>query len=195
MTGLKPSFASGRAVPRIALALAASAVLGLTLADAGRAQTAQDSVAASAVAIPATTAVSGPTFQPSAEALAEQAALALPQPIEPLAEAPSAPAATPLGTPLGSGIASFYADRFNGQRTASGERFDNRALTAAHRTLPFGSLVRVTNPANGASVVVRITDRGPFSHGRLIDVSRAAAEELGLVRAGHGRVELELLEG
>ncbi|MFC3101186.1 septal ring lytic transglycosylase RlpA family protein [Altererythrobacter lauratis] len=191
MTGLKPSLASGRAITRIALGLAASLALGLTLADAGRAQTAPDAVAASAMAVPVaasqpTTAEHGPTFQPS-----EQAALAIPQADLPVAEAP---AATPLGTPLGSGIASFYADRFHGQRTASGERFDNRALTAAHRTLPFGSRVRVTNPANGASVVVRITDRGPFTRGRLIDVSRAAAEELGLVRAGHGTVELELLE-
>ena len=171
---------------RLALGLLASAALGLTLADAGRAQTAPEAVAASALAVPAATLEQGRTFQPS-----EAAALAIPQADLPLAEAPAAPTAIPLG----GGIASFYADRFNGQRTASGERFDNRALTAAHRTLPFGSHVRVTNPATGASVVVRITDRGPFSHGRLIDVSRAAAEELGLVRAGHGRVELELLEG
>ena len=67
-------------------------------------------------------------------------------------------------------------------------------LTAAHRTLPFGSLVRVTNPRNGRSVVVRINDRGPFVRGRSIDLSRAAAEEIGLIRSGHGRVELELLE-
>lgn len=176
-----------RIAGRLALGLIASTALGLTLADAGRAQTAPEAVAASALAVPAATLEQGPTFQPS-----EAAALALPQQLEPVAAAPTpAPAATPLGT----GIASFYADRFNGQRTASGERFDNRALTAAHRTLPFGSRVRVTNPATGASVVVRITDRGPFTRGRTIDVSRAAAEELGLVRAGHGRVELELLEG
>lgn len=101
----------------------------------------------------------------------------------------------PGSVSLGTGIASFYADRFHGRRTASGERFDNRAFTAAHRTLPFGSRVRVTNPATGASVIVRITDRGPFTHNRTIDVSRAAAEQLGLVRAGHGPVVLELLEG
>jgi rare lipoprotein A len=68
-------------------------------------------------------------------------------------------------------------------------------MTAAHRTLPFGSLVRVTNPATGASVIVRINDRGPFSRGRLIDVSRAAAEELGMIARGHATVELELIEG
>lgn len=108
--------------------------------------------------------------------------------------APPAPAA-PQETLLGCGIASYYAERFHGRRTASGEIFDNRAMTAAHRTLPFGARVRVTNPANGASVVVRITDRGPFSRGRMIDVSRAAAEELGLVARGHGTVELALIDG
>lgn len=122
----------------------------------------------------------------------------------PLVEAPvAAPAesrpveieaAPEAGTAIGSGSASFYASRFHGRRTASGEAFDNGAMTAAHRSLPFGSLVRVTNPANGRSVVVRINDRGPFTRGRLIDVSRAAAEELGIVARGHGTVELELLE-
>ncbi|MFU7528170.1 septal ring lytic transglycosylase RlpA family protein [Qipengyuania sp. ASV99] len=95
--------------------------------------------------------------------------------------------------PLGAGIASYYGRRFHGRPTASGERFDMTALTAAHRTLPFGSLVRVTNPRNGRSVTVRINDRGPFTGGRLIDLSRAAAEQIGIVAAGHGQVELELL--
>lgn len=98
------------------------------------------------------------------------------------------------GRPLGAGTASYYASQFHGRRTASGERFDMRALTAAHRTLPFGTRVRVTNPANGRSVVVRINDRGPFHRGRLIDVSHAAAERLGLVARGHGRVELAVVE-
>lgn len=100
----------------------------------------------------------------------------------------------PQETRLGRGSASYYAARFDGQRTASGERFDNDDMTAAHRTLPFGSLVRVTNPANGRSVVVRINDRGPFTRGRLIDVSRAAAAELGMVARGHADVELALIE-
>ncbi len=99
----------------------------------------------------------------------------------------------PQETHIGRGSASYYAAKFNGRRTASGEMFDNRAMTAAHRTLPFGSLVRVTNPANGASVVVRITDRGPFTRGRMIDVSRAAAEDLGLIARGHATVELSLI--
>lgn len=104
------------------------------------------------------------------------------------------PAEAGAGRALGGGMASYYADQFHGRRTASGERFDMGALTAAHRTLPFGSKVRVTNPANGRSVVVRINDRGPFTRGRTIDVSRAAAERLGLIARGHGRVELALLD-
>ncbi len=104
-------------------------------------------------------------------------------------------ASAPKETSLGDGSASYYAARFHGRRTASGEPFDNRALTAAHRTLPFGSMVRVTNPANGLSVMVRINDRGPFIRGREIDVSRAAAEQLGLIERGHARVELALVEG
>lgn len=95
---------------------------------------------------------------------------------------------------LGNGSASYYAAKFHGRRTASGERFDNTAMTAAHRSLPFGSKVRVTNPANGKSVVVRINDRGPFTRGRAIDVSHAAAKHLGLVARGHGTVEMALLD-
>jgi rare lipoprotein A len=94
---------------------------------------------------------------------------------------------------LGGGVASYYADKFNGRRTASGESFSNSALTAAHRTLPFGTKLRVTNPANGKSVVVRVNDRGPFHGGRVIDLSRNAASQLGIVQRGHGRVELSVL--
>jgi len=120
-------------------------------------------------------------------------------PLQPLAE-PAAPVmedapapSAPQEAVLGRGSASYYAAKFDGRRTASGERFDNGAMTAAHRTLPFGTLVRVTNLANGRSVVVRINDRGPFSAGRMIDVSRAAASELGLVARGHGMVELAVI--
>lgn len=94
---------------------------------------------------------------------------------------------------IGTGIASWYGKEFSGRRTASGERFDPGALTAAHRSLPFGSKVRVTHTRTGESVVVRINDRGPFSHGRLIDLSQAAAAQLGIVRAGMGEVSLALL--
>jgi peptidoglycan lytic transglycosylase len=92
------------------------------------------------------------------------------------------------------GYASFYASRFHGGRTASGERYDERLLTAAHRSLPFGTRVQVTNLGNGRSVVVTITDRGPFARGRIIDVSRRAARRLDFVRDGTARVKLEVLQ-
>ena len=97
------------------------------------------------------------------------------------------------GDPIAGGVASWYGREFAGRRTASGARFDPAAYTAAHRTLPFGSRVRVTS-ASGKSVVVTINDRGPFHGGRVIALSQAAAAELGLVRAGSGRVELALLD-
>ena len=100
----------------------------------------------------------------------------------------------PAARPIGSGVASYYGKRFHGRRTANGERFDMHGMTAAHRTLPFGTLVAVTNPRNGKTVTVRINDRGPFAHGRTIDLSRAAASELGLIRRGHGTVELAVLD-
>lgn len=89
------------------------------------------------------------------------------------------------------GIASWYGRRYHGQPTASGERYDMFAMTAAHPTLPIPSYARVINPANGRQVVVRINDRGPFLHGRLIDLSYAAAWKLGLVAEGSGRVIVE----
>ncbi len=87
--------------------------------------------------------------------------------------------AEPSGKTL-SGRASWYGPGFHGRRTASGERFNTNALTAAHRSLPFGTRVRVVNRRTGRSVVVRINDRGPFAHGRVIDLSRAAAQSIGL---------------
>ncbi len=89
------------------------------------------------------------------------------------------------------GTASWYGKRFQGRLTASGERFDIAALTAAHRTLPFGTWARVT--AADRSVVVCINDRGPMSRSRIIDLSRAAAERLDMIRAGLKRVEVEVL--
>jgi rare lipoprotein A len=91
-------------------------------------------------------------------------------------------------------VASWYGPGFAGRRTANGETFDPTQLTAAHRTLPFGTLVRVTNLANGLSVVVRINDRGPFRAGRIIDLSRAAAERLGMIGTGTATVRLELVQ-
>jgi rare lipoprotein A len=89
-----------------------------------------------------------------------------------------------------TGIASWYGPGFQGQPTASGERFQPQALTAAHRTLPLGSRVTVTNLANGRSVRVRINDRGPYVRGRAIDLSRGAARQLGLENRGLGRVRI-----
>ena len=93
-----------------------------------------------------------------------------------------------------SGKASWYGlgDGYNGKRTASGEIFDTYSLTAAHRTLEFGTIVRVTNLENGKSVIVRINDRGPFVKGRIIDLSYRAQKDIGL--SGVGRVKLKLLK-
>lgn len=91
------------------------------------------------------------------------------------------------------GVASYYGSKFHGRKTASGERFDKFALTAAHKTLPLGTMVRVTNLRNGESVEVKINDRGPHTKGRIIDLSRGAAEEIGMVRAGTARVRLEVI--
>ena len=94
-----------------------------------------------------------------------------------------------------TGLASWYGPGFHGKLTASGEVFNQEKLTAAHRTLPWGSRVKVTNLANGRSVVVQINDRGPAVKGRIIDVSRAAARALGLVEAGISTVRVEWLSG
>ncbi len=91
------------------------------------------------------------------------------------------------------GVASYYGRRFHGRLTANGERFNMRAMTAAHKTLPFGSRIKVTNPSNGRSVTVRINDRGPFIPGRVLDLSRGAAEKIGMIRSGHARVQMVLL--
>jgi rare lipoprotein A len=111
----------------------------------------------------------------------------------PLAPAPTPPEEAPRRAPAQDGVASYYGANFAGRRTASGERFDPRKLTAAHRELPFGTRVRVTNLANGRSVTVRINDRGPFAGGRLVDLSWEAARELDMLRSGVARVRLEVL--
>src|SRR5215217_3975922 len=86
--------------------------------------------------------------------------------------------------PIQTGAASWYGPGFHGKRTANGERFNTHALTAAHKTLPFGTQLRVTNERTGTSVVVRINDRGPYAHGRVIDLSKAAAEAVGILSVG-----------
>jgi len=92
-----------------------------------------------------------------------------------------------------TGQASWYGKAHQGELTASGERFDMHALTAAHRTLPFGTIVRVTHLKTGKSVNVRINDRGPFRSGRIIDLSYEAARRLGIVARGTARVELTVI--
>jgi rare lipoprotein A len=94
------------------------------------------------------------------------------------------------GREFARGLASWYGEKFHGRRTASGERFDMNALTAAHPSLPFGTRVLVRNARNGREVEVRINDRGPHTGGRIIDISRAAAQAIGLVQAGVGPVVL-----
>ncbi|HRO33225.1 MAG TPA: septal ring lytic transglycosylase RlpA family protein [Brevundimonas sp.] len=91
------------------------------------------------------------------------------------------------------GQASWYGDAFNGRPTATGEIFDMHALTAAHKTLPLPGLIEVTNLANGRRVVLRVNDRGPFVDGRIVDLSRGAAQELGLLQAGVGQVRVRYL--
>ena len=92
-----------------------------------------------------------------------------------------------------SGPASWYGGKFHGRRTANGERFDMNEMTAAHRSLPFGTRVRVTNERNGRSVVVRINDRGPFVGNRIIDLSRGAAAAVGMVNTGVAPVRIDVL--
>src|SRR6516225_5688351 len=94
------------------------------------------------------------------------------------------------GEVLGEGVASYYGESFRGRKTASGEAFDPDAMTAAHRTLPFGTCLQVENLENGRSVRVRVNDRGPFAAGRVVDLSEAAARAIGLLRSGVARVRL-----
>ena len=103
---------------------------------------------------------------------------------------PFAASGTAAGT-AAQGLASFYSE---GTRTASGEKFDAKELTAAHPTLPFGTRLRVTNVANGRSVTVRVNDRGPYVPGRVVDVSYSAAESLGMVGRGVANVKLDVVQ-
>jgi peptidoglycan lytic transglycosylase len=110
---------------------------------------------------------------------------------------PQAPAPPPVAPPAPSfsqvGVASYYAEKFENHKTADGERFKSDGYTAAHRTLPLGTMVRVTNLENQRSVVVRINDRGPFARKRIIDLSRAAARALGIRNQGLMRVRVEVV--
>jgi rare lipoprotein A len=92
------------------------------------------------------------------------------------------------------GVASYYAHDFHGKQTSNGEKFDMNSLTAAHRTFPFGTKVRVTNLENTKTVIVRVNDRGPFVEGRIMDLSMGAAKEIDLIKNGTAKVRLEVLE-
>jgi rare lipoprotein A len=98
-------------------------------------------------------------------------------------------------TPLESdeGIASYYSDKFQGRKTASGERYDRNGLTAAHRSYPFGTLLRVRSTQSGETVIVRVNDRGPSKRSRLLDLSYAAAAHIGMLRAGLARVTVDVV--
>ena len=149
--------------------------------------------AASGAAAPAAVAPQpGPTG-PAVQQERPATALRI-KPQRPLGEGSGAPAlrAPDIEPPvlLASGKASFYADSLHGRRTANGERYDREELTAAHRSLPFGARLCVRSLLNGRMVIVRVNDRGPFAPGRIIDLSRAAAEELGMVGLGIKPVEL-----
>ena len=108
---------------------------------------------------------------------------------------PASPAAAEEGDVVLHGKATWYSDSLDGNTTASGEKYDKDALTAAHRSLPFGTKVKVTSLANGKSVVVTINDRGPFGkEDRIIDLSHAAAEAIGMIEAGVVDVTVEVLD-
>lgn len=94
---------------------------------------------------------------------------------------------------ISTGVASYYGPGFHGRRTANGETFNMNAMTAAHRTLPFGTKLRVTNLNNGKSTIVRVNDRGPYVDGRIIDLSVAAAKQLGSTNSGVAKVNIEVL--
>jgi rare lipoprotein A len=128
-----------------------------------------------------------------AAACAHQAPTPAPAPLPP-EERPSPPAPPPPPPPedrAERGLASYYARSLHGRRTASGARYDNRRMTCAHRTHPFGTVLRVTDVETGRSVVVKVNDRGPFAEGRVIDLSWAAARKLGMIERGLARVRVE----
>jgi rare lipoprotein A len=103
-----------------------------------------------------------------------------------------APKSTSVGEVYQKGIASYYGKKFHGRKTASGEVYDMYAMTAAHRTLPFGTIVEVENHVNGRRVIVKINDRGPFVPGRILDLSKGAAQKLGMIGNGTAMVSIKV---
>jgi rare lipoprotein A len=143
-------------------------------------------------AAPAQTAYSVPNPSPRLQSL-DQAVASLSDSALDQALATKLPVVQQAFEQVGEGNASYYGNELAGNRTSSGERFDPRAFTCAHRSLPLGSKLRVTNLTNGRSVIVRVNDRGPFTRGRILDMSLAAAREIAMVGPGHARVRLELV--
>ncbi len=99
---------------------------------------------------------------------------------------------TPSGGTF-TGVASFYHDKFNGRKTSNGEIFSNHKFTCAHKTLPFGTMLKVTNTSTGQSVIVKVNDRGPFVRGRVLDLSKAAARQIGMIEDGVAQVKVEIM--
>ena len=130
--------------------------------------------------------------QPSAKIPSAKEKPAKPEADAALAEPTIAPDAQVLATE--TGLASWYGPPYHNRRAANGEIYNMNAMTAAHRTYPLGSIVRVTNPKTGSTALVRITDRGPFIHGRVIDLSLAAAKKVDVWRAGIAEVKVELMQ-
>ncbi|MBC1259738.1 septal ring lytic transglycosylase RlpA family protein [Synechococcus sp. BSF8S] len=176
----------------LALLLSGSGVAVPVLAESAR----TESDSRVAMARPADTA---PAAEPSKQGQpTEPVAIRQQESEAPAAEAqpePTAPAPTPRRFKLaGTGEASWYGPGFFGNRTANGEVFRPGTMTAAHRTLPFGTKVKVTNLWNGRSAIVRINDRGPFHGNRIIDLAHGAAQRLGLVSSGIAQVRLEVVQ-
>ena len=135
-----------------------------------------------------------PAVAPPPEAKVAPATTATPAPAAPAAVADPAPAVAPAAAgDVTTGKAAWYGKKFNGRKTASGQRFNSAAFTAASNTLPFGTMVRVTNVKTKKSVTVRINDRGPKQADRIIDVSRAAAARLGMLKSGTAEVEIKVV--
>ncbi|MGH8822573.1 MAG: septal ring lytic transglycosylase RlpA family protein [Rhodoferax sp.] len=171
----------------------ALALLTLALAGCSGAPTRPGTAQNMSLRTSAATADSTPALQP-AQTPAAVLAVANPEESDAAAatDAPDVLPAQAAKAPTAQrGLASWYGRAFNGQRTASGKRFNMHALTAAHPKLPLGSYARVTLLSTGKSVVVHITDRGPYKAHRIIDVSRAAAAKLGLLRRGVGEVAVQ----
>ena len=152
-----------------------------------------DVAASESGAVAAASRSSGAEARAAARAEAREAAAAAAVVSPTDSEQPDRPEREPALAVL-EGSASYYADMFEGRTTASGRTFRQAEMVAAHKKLPFGSRLRVTNLANGREVEVEVVDRGPYAHGRILDLSKSAARKLDFIRRGHTRVRIEVLE-